>query len=358
MPLSDGRRALLCIDGGGIRGLIPAIILKDLERRLAVLGKTKPLHAYFDLIVGTSTGGIIAAGLTAPHPSAADRPAMSAGELVDLYNRRGGEIFSRSKFRNIREVFRTWNIEALSQEKYSAERLEELLDEHLGDVRLRDALTNVVITAYDVRNRVTAYLRGGPNINDLDYSKDENDEATPPFTHANYFFRDAARATSAAPTFFEPEPVSDLRSKKVRTLIDGGVFANQPAVCGLAQAIALEWPANTVSMLSLGTGYHVRPYHLQEMKDWGPVHWINPMKGAPIISILMHGQADSTNWNMQQMLEDRFCRLDGKLDPDRFSDEMDDASPGSLRGLRTLAGEIIEENGEALDRWAEQLTER
>ncbi len=352
MPIQSGGKAILSIDGGGIRGLIPALVLEALERRLAARNKTKPLHRYLDLVVGTSTGGIIAAGLTAPHPTDAGKPAMSAAELVKLYNEYGSEIFALDKFRNLREAFLTFNIKALRQEKYSAERLEKRLDQYLGEGRLRDALANVVITAYDVGKRVTAYLRGGPDINELDRLKGDD---APPFTHADYRFREAARATSAAPTFFEPAQVSDLISGAVRTLVDGGVFANQPAICGFAQARALGWEAEDISVLSLGTGYQTREYRFEDMKDWGSLAWINPMQGAPIISILMHGQADSTDWHMQQILGERFYRLDRRLERGRGSDDMDDASDDNLKALRTLAEELIDDKGGDLDDWADML---
>jgi len=102
--MAIGRTLVLSIDGGGIRGIIPAAILVELEKRLERAGKSKPLCRYFDLIAGTSTGGIIAAGLTAPHPQRPNEPAMTAGELLRLYKDRGSAIFSRNRFRRIREA--------------------------------------------------------------------------------------------------------------------------------------------------------------------------------------------------------------------------------------------------------------
>lgn len=342
MPLEDGRKAILSIDGGGIRGLIPALILQELEKRLKERNKTKPLCNYFDLIIGTSTGGIIAAGLAAPSPANGAQPAMTADKLVDLYNLRGAEIFARDRFRSVREFFRRLDFSSLVQEKYSAERLEELLYEHLGEARLSQALTDVVITAYDIESRATAYLRGGPTINAK--------------TNEDYYFTAAARATSAAPTYFEPERVLELNGRMTRTLVDGGVFANQPAFCGFAQALALGWSKDEICLLSLGTGYQTRSYEFSDAKDWGPINWINPIKGAPVLSILMHGQSDSTDWNMGQILgSNSFYRFDRRLDHKRGSDEMDDASRQNLNALTTLAREIIADKTQELDFWADGL---
>lgn len=344
MAMDGGARTILAVDGGGIRGLIPALILEDLERRLAARGKTEPLHRYFDLVVGTSTGGIIAAGLTAPGRGDPRAPAMSAGELADLYRRNGPDIFDRELFRNIHQVFQELSIEKIFQEKYGAEALEALLADHLGESQMRQALTNVVITAYDITERRTAWLRGGPDINARNDSKG--------IAH-DFFFRDAARATSAAPTYFEPARIPNIASGESLTLIDGGVFANQPAICGYTEAVALGWDATNVTMLSLGTGHQTRPFDFDDAKDWGPAQWINPAKGAPIINILMHGQADSAGWQMKQILGPRFTRLDAPLT--RGNDDLDDASPENLAELAGLAEEIIAANAEALDAWADGL---
>ncbi len=337
MATNQGRKAILSIDGGGIRGIMPAVILQALERRLAERGKTKPLHAYFDLIAGTSTGGIIAAGLTAPHPDGGDAPASTAEGLVSLYREHGTTIFARDRFRGLREAFQRLSIEPMLQEKYAAAPLEGVLATYFGDGLMSRALGNVLVTAYDIQARRTHFMTGGP--------------AYAGATH-DYRFRDAARATSAAPTYFEPEEVENLKTGKVHTLIDGGVFANQPSLCAFAEARYL-WPDSEQEILSIGTGYQNRPFPFDSVKDWGPVKWISPSEGAPIISILMHGQAHSANWQMDQILGERFTRLDAELV--NANDDMDDASTENLDALSALAGGIVEAKGQALDAWADKL---
>ncbi len=350
MAMEGGKKTILSIDGGGIRGLVPAIILKELEQRLSAQNKNEPLHRYFDLVAGTSTGGIIAAGLTAPrwddekNAPLPDTPAMTAEQLVALYQESGADIFQYNKFRNLREAFSTLDVDKILQEKYDAAVLESLLETHLRKTQLRDALTNVVITAYDIEERETVFMRGGPDINAL------NDEKNIPH---DFYYRDAARATSAAPTYFEPHQAANIASGDTHTLVDGGVFANQPTMCAFAQARALGWSADKIEVLSLGTGYQTRSFKFDEAKDWGPGNWVNPMKGAPIINILMHGQADSINWQMEQILGDRFTRLDAKLF--KVNDDMDDASAKNLEQLAALATSIIDGHKDDLDRWANAL---
>src|SRR3954447_26055367 len=122
---------ILSIDGGGIRGLIPAMVLDHIEGKLQ-----RPISELFDVIAGTSTGGIIALGLTCPGDDG--RPKFSAADIVDLYVESGPKIFPHEIFGRVRQFV---------EEKYSDAGLEDVLREELGDARLKDALTSVIVTA-------------------------------------------------------------------------------------------------------------------------------------------------------------------------------------------------------------------
>ena len=346
MAMDGGIKTILAIDGGGIRGLIPAMILKDLEERLAARNKREPLHRYFDLIAGTSTGGIIAAGLTAPQAEDPGRPAMGAERLIELYRDSGHEIFDRDVLRNFLQALKNLDPKYLSQEKYDAAPLEALLEQHLGKARVSEALTNVVLTAYDIKSRETVFMCGGAAINALNARENISND---------FYFSAAARATSAAPTYFEPAYVRNLGTGDFQTLVDGGVFANQPALCGFAKGRALGWSADKIQVLSLGTGYQTREFTFGQAKEWGPLKWIDPTNGAPIINILMHGQADSVNWQMEQLLGDAFTRLDLKLEQGKGNDDLDDATEENLAQLAQTAREIIEIYGNQLETWADRL---
>lgn len=328
---------ILSVDGGGIRGIIPTAILLELERRMAEAGKTKPLHEYFDLIAGTSTGGIIAAGLTAPHPMNRRKPAMDPASLRLLYRDRGAQIFSRRAFRRIREAI--FNPQSIIQEKYDADYLETELKKHLGEKsRLSDALTKTLITAYDIENRQTVVMKSWPG------SKGQMSR--------DYLFWEAARATSAAPTYFEPAQVTELVSNSTQTLVDGGVFANDPSMCAFAEARRAGADPVNMLMVSLGTGYQTRPFLFEDAKDWGPLNWINPNHGAPIISILMHGQAHSTGYQLDLILNEmtgatNYYRFDAELSA--ANDDLDDASETNLNALEALARHIIQDSDAALD---------
>src|SRR5215210_3857653 len=163
---------VLSIDGGGIRGIIPALVLVELERRAG-----KRTFELFDLIAGTSTGGILACALCAPDP-------LPASELVGIYQDRGPEIFDRSLFQRIRSA------EGLLDEKYDSAALCRALERFLGQKRLGEARPDLIVPAYDTALPgpyffKTAKARDTPDTDDFPLSV-------------------VARATSAAPTYFEP----------------------------------------------------------------------------------------------------------------------------------------------------------
>jgi patatin-like phospholipase/acyl hydrolase len=335
---------VLSIDGGGIRGVIPAVILIELERRLKKAKKVKPLCKYFDLVAGTSTGGIIAAGLTASNPKSPKKPAITPAGLLELYKEHGKEIFSRDTFRRIREAI--LDPRSIIQEKYDAAGLEAELQQRLGLATLADAHTHVMLTAYDITRRVTVFMKTTPR----------RSGAKPD----NYYFWQAARATSAAPTYFEPARVKNLTQNRIETLVDGGVFANDPSTCAYVEARKLGYSPEKITVVSIGTGYHNRPFEFRDVKNWGPINWINPSNGAPIISILMHGQAHSTAYHMDMLLNEpgkpkRYFRFDAELTIG--NDDMDDASETNLLALEQLAKQIIAEQSDDLDKVVTLLTE-
>jgi patatin-like phospholipase/acyl hydrolase len=324
-------KTVLSIDGGGIRGLIPAVILSKLEEALAARGLPTALERHFDLICGTSTGGIIAAGLTTPHPDGDDRAAFNAADLVALYKNDSDKIFSRPWWRALTSVFR--------DAAYEAETLEGMLRERLGDARLHEARTKVTLTAYDIEARRAVFMT--------------NTDGDP----EDYAVWEAARATSAAPTFFPPAQVQPLRHGQpiTRTLVDGGVFASDPVFSAFVEARKNGFEASDIHILSLGTGLATRPYPYREARNWGLVDWLRPSNATPIISILMHGQASSAAYLADRLLNDaaapRYARIDMRLTAPA-KDDLDDTSPENLRALEDLAlAELETEDGRrALER--------
>ncbi len=310
-------KTVLSIDGGGIRGVIPAVILRKLEEALAARGLPTALERHFDLICGTSTGGIIAAGLTTPHPAGGDRSALNATDLVALYKEDGARIFTSSWWRRMTSLFR--------DAAYDPTTLEAMLQERLGEARLADARTGVAMTAYDIDDRRAVFMTNTPG--------DPED----------YPVWAAARATSAAPTYFPPAQVRLRRNGEpaTRTLVDGGVFVNDPVFSAFVEARKHGFAAADVHIVSIGTGYETRPYPYEETRHWGLIDWLKPSNATPILSIMMHGQASSAAYLADKLLNadaeaPRYARLDMKLVAPA-KDELDDTSPENLDALEDLA---------------------
>jgi len=161
---------VLSIDGGGIRGVIPATILQQLASQIK-----QPLHQVFDLIAGTSTGGIIALGIGT---AANNGGPYSPDELLELYVEHGPTIFKKSWYTAIKSWLRP---------KYSPRALEETLRAYFKQTDLRSALTPLLISSYDLQSQLPFFFKSHKIAADPAY---------------NWKLTDAARATSAAPTFF------------------------------------------------------------------------------------------------------------------------------------------------------------
>ncbi len=297
---------VLSIDGGGIRGIIPALVLAELEARTG-----KRVAELFDLVAGTSTGGILACALTKPSP-------QPAAELVELYRTEGPRIFRRSLGWRIRSVG------GLVEEKHDDTALEDALARYLGAGRLSDATTRVLVTAYDLQGRAPHFF------------KSWRAELDAPL-------RIVARATAAAPTYFEPIEVGGM------SLIDGGVFATNPSMCAFAEVARLTG-APPRFVLSLGTGKLTRSISQAQAASWGLVQWVRP-----VIDVVFDGVSDTVEYQLHQLMpDDGVVRLQTTLD--RASDALDDASARNLGLLEEQARELIARESAALDAAAEALT--
>jgi predicted acylesterase/phospholipase RssA len=289
---------VLAIDGGGIRGLIAARVLAEIERRCG-----RRASELFDLVAGTSTGAIIACGLTRPDPLPAER-------IARIYHEEGPEIFDRSLLKRITSA------EGYLDERYDSEGLVNSLRAHLGNARLADARPPVLLTVYDLERRRAMLLGARDDVSMVD----------------------AAHASSAAPSYFEPVRLGDL------TLIDGGVFATNPAMCAYAQL-----DGDLDLLLSLGTGEHTRRLPYDEVKDWGRLEW-----ARPVLDVVFDGTSDAVDIQLESLLGAAYVRLQTPLD--EASDDLDDVSPENLAALDREAERLIAARDDELDRLCVGLT--
>ncbi len=305
---------ILSIDGGGIRGLIPAVVLADVERRTG-----RPTAELFDLVAGTSTGGILACALARPGGDGA--PRFSAEALIDLYVSEGPRIFSRSLLRRITSA------DGVLDERYGSQGLATALDAYLGDATLSAALVPIVVTAYDIESRNAFFFRS------------ERARADPTY---DFTLADVAHATSAAPTYFEPASVTDLAGDRTYALIDGGVFASNPSAVAYTDLLSAGRGPELTVIASLGTGSATKAIRGDEARGWGQLGW-----ARPVIDVLLSAQAETADFELRHLLGARYVRLQRRLE--QAADALDDASAGNLRDLRAEGERIVRDEAAAID---------
>lgn len=323
---------VLSLDGGGVRGYLSAKILANIEKYLNQENNEKiNIGQRFDLIAGTSTGGIIACALAI---------GKSAQEVFELYETLIPEVFVPKS-------------NGVFEPKYSNEVLRKKLQAILGDNTLADVQTELCITSVDVEN------------------------SKPRFHKSGYFGRntvrvderlvDLALATSAAPTFF---PL--VNTKHSTNLTDGGIVANNPSLVALIDAMQLtDNPSENIRLISIGTGEQCHmPYDIDSLKYGGKQDWIVDIekstkigevvsnikkdkskfqivkdyclssekvfdsKGSPLLELLMDSQSKLAHFQTQFLLGEKYLRINPQLSVVIELDSVDKVE--SLKNLADL----------------------
>jgi len=317
---------ILSIDGGGIRGLIPSMILQKLEEKLKVR-----IADIFDVVAGTSTGSIISLGLTVSGEADNSRPKFKASDLVDIYKKKGHEIFHHTfpipiPFSNI---FFT---------KYKADKFENLLKEKFQVCELKDIVKDkyVLVPSFNITTNKEVYFNNFPPESKL--PKDDNPKKNNPIRYdpnvdyTHYSILDVIRASTAAPTYFPAKEISK------NYYIDGGVFMNNPAYEAYIRAKEI-FEAKEYVICSLGTGFFQGK--LDQLVHGGEIYWL-----TPIISLMSNTSSE--------LVESYFNNDDsnGKRDFSYYpirpalnnNIPLDDTNPKSICELEKIANEITEED--------------
>jgi predicted acylesterase/phospholipase RssA len=290
LPLVHGRVSdgisfrILALDGGGIKGAFTASVLTTLEHALG-----GPVVSQFDLVAGTSTGGILAIGLgMGLHPN----------DMLQFYRDRGPVVFPAMRFH------RKWKFQLRSvlNPKYSQRVLgRELERAYYHDAKrkvLGDSVCRLVIPAYDAVGGVCHVFRT-PHHPLL--TADKNTDAV-----------EVALATAAAPTYFSSAVVQNLVSNA--SFFDGGVWANCPAMAAIVEAVCyLGVPLDRIDVLSIGTTEE--PFTVKSMAQAGWARW-----GKTLIDLLMNAQVDSSVRHAQLLVgEPRFLRVNTVTTPGMYA---------------------------------------
>lgn len=335
---------ILSLDGGGIRGIITCVILRYIEEQLQKHDHPNAkIGDYFDLIAGSSTGGLLTGILLFPDNS--KNAKFSIETALDLYAKKGDSIFNVSFWKEIINPFGLFN------EKISQRNLERQLEEVFGNLQLKELIKPCLITSYDITQRKAKFFCSNEAYSPLE----------------NFYVKDVCRATSAAPTYFEPAKIKSLYDQEF-TLIDGGVFANNPALCAYAEArkIAFSTVLNDsekvdypeikdMLLISIGTGEVLKPYTYEKFENAGKIKWI-----SPLIDILLSANAETVNYLLTKMYgtlgtrnQKNYYRLMPQLR--KASSDMDDTSAKNIFELIQAGLYYIDQNRKSLDEIAKKL---
>jgi predicted acylesterase/phospholipase RssA len=263
---------VLALDGGGLKGIFATAVLAFLEDDLG-----HPIVEHFDLICGTSSGGIIALGLGA---------GLTPRQLVDFYVDKGADIFPGASrwTRSVRQLFRS---------KYRSANLQEALQEVFGGATLAEASKRLLVPSFNIDAGEVYIFK---TAHHLDLRRDH----TVPLWQV-------AMATCAAPTYL---PSYCLPKDRVR-LVDGGVWANNPVVLGIAEAVSmLGVPLGSVRVLSIGTSSEV-VRRKDKLDEGGLLRW-----AGAVVDVLLRGQSIGAHGLAQHLVgKDNVLRVDPIVPP-------------------------------------------
>lgn len=308
---------ILSIDGGGIRGMIPATVIATLEKSLG------PIASRFHMISGTSTGGILACALS---------KGSSAEDLIRMYQEHGSTIFSGG----------IAALGSVAGALYDANVLLEAMSTILGGVSLENITKDLLVTSYDLEHRTPGFFKSwkarGYEL-DIHESAESN----------NFRLLDVARATSAAPTYFTPAQINN-QSGGSFALIDGGVFANNPAMCAYVAAKTLYPYASEYLIVSLGTGELTKPITYSDAVSYGIIGWANPL-----LDIMFQGASATTEYELSRLADVSQYRLQASLVG--ANEAMDDASAKNLTALQGCASRLLAQRSTDIATLTQRLAE-
>lgn len=305
---------ILSIDGGGVRGLVAAVWLNRLEALLQA-----PLREHFDLIAGTSTGSIVACALSM---------GMSAEAIVNFYLTQSREVFPGGASRAWSRFGRSIT-QGFDAPRYDGKGLERVLRRVFGTIPYGDLQTRTLVTSYDALNREALVLK--------------NDR--PVYNRIPVW--EVCKASSSAPVYF-PAHLLNLDGQTI-PVIDGGVVANNPTACAIAEAVRINQGRSTDKRVgidqflvaSFGTGETIRPVTAKQSQEWGALEWV-----IPLIDVLFDGSADAVDYIAQYTLTaGNYFRFQTPLDT--AYDDLDNADATNLNALVGVAENYLRQMGEA-----------
>jgi len=322
--ISKQKFRILSIDGGGVRGIIPARILQEIEARVG-----KRIYELFDLIIGNSTGGLVALALMTPNQKGSAK--YQARDLVDFYQKYSTKIFYSPLWRKAITGGGLWGA------KYSRKNFDQILDQFFGDIRLSQTLKPVIIPSYSLD-------QGLPHLWTTHLALEEKNKDDP-------FLKDIAGATSAAPTYFPPKVIKTSTGKLFHEA-DGGLWANNPESIAIWELGRLGLDRNDVLMVSVGTGKVKLDKPIEKLKEAGVIGWV---LRANLIDVIMSAES---NWS--QSAVSALFPVNHRIQIDLPKDlgKMDNASNKNLQGLVATTEQYIQTNTSSLNKLCDALRDK
>jgi len=342
---------VLSLDGGGVRGLISVVFLQRLEEAIG-----RPLSACFDLVAGTSSGSVIAAGLSVGPD---DRQVVATADLPRFFVEEAPRLFRRPSL----PFFNT--LKWLLGPTYRIEDLKTVIDRQVGDLRLSQLRSHTLLTAYDMRAArpvmFQSWLAGGANTSgEAARRAGKGVMAFCPTQHASdqqdFMLSEAVAASSAVPTFFDPVHIPRGDSEHF-ALIDGFVYALNPVLPAYFAARQIFGDQYNIRILSIGTGKVEKTFSWEDLRGRGALGWVRP-----ILDAFPDAASDASIMYMQWMTEiadiehTRIAvEFDDERDKTRPSLKFDDASAENLERLRRTGSQIFDDNAERLSKLHAEL---
>ncbi|KAK3222641.1 hypothetical protein Dsin_009666 [Dipteronia sinensis] len=290
---------VLSIDGGGIRGIIPGTLLAFLESKLQELdGPQARIADYFDIVAGTSTGGLITTMLATPNKEG--KPMFAAKDINNFYFEHLPKIFPQDSNSNFFSSMTNF-IGELTGPKYDGKYLRTVINQQLGDVTLKETLTNVLIPAFDIKLLQPVVF----STNDAKENALKNARVA-----------DVCLSTSAAPTFLPAHyfQTKDAATGEIRSfdLIDGGVAANNPtlmAISHITKAVLKQtnttMDSKQMLVLSLGTGEAKKEqkYNAATASTWGLLNWVYDNGKTPLLDVYGDASSDIVDFHVSTFFQ-------------------------------------------------------
>ncbi|CEI84872.1 Patatin [Ehrlichia minasensis] len=302
---------VLSVDGGGVRGIVAATILQEMEKRI-----NKPLCKVFDLVSGSSVGSLIGGALCIKN--ADGTPRYSACDLLELMLMYAGKIFCNSTVRNA--------LSLVFGPKYSDKNLNAILQEIFGDISMKDLMTDFIVPSYDLCSNQTVMFRSWID------------------KYSSIKVCDITRAAVAAPTYFTPKKM--IMDNQKQLLVDSAIVCNNPIIAAYAAAQVL-YPNEKICCLSIGCGTVGQSFaDLQNSL----LYW-----SRKILCVIIDAGLEAVDYQMARIVkgEDSYYRISGDIT--YSSCDFDDASPGSIKNLKRDAQKILQENEKNINDFCDML---